>query len=117
MSIAVTGGAGYIGSHMVDLLRRQGLAVVVVDDLRTGHRDALAPNVPWLNADVADRRRVTDFFREHAVDVVFHFASLIQVGESMIAPRKYYVGNLRIVAAEARILGRALRMGGLRVRG
>jgi len=108
MSILVTGGAGYIGSHMVDLLRRTRNEVVIIDDLRTGHRAALPEGVPWLNADVADRARVVPFLKRYGVDAIFHFAALIQVAESMIEPRRYYVGNL---AAGVALLESALDAG------
>jgi UDP-glucose 4-epimerase len=97
--VLVTGGAGYIGSHMVDLLRREGRRVVVIDSLVTGHRDAVPRGVALLEADVADRRRVTAFLREQGVTQALHFASLIQVGESVVDPRKYYVGNLAATVA------------------
>ncbi len=94
MTIMVTGAAGYIGSHMVRVLQKAALPVVVVDNLSTGHRDAVPAGVPFLEADVADRSVVSSFMRKHGVRVIFHFASRIQVGESVTAPRLYYRDNL-----------------------
>ena len=94
MSILVTGGGGYIGSHMVALLARRGVEVVVIDNLASGRRDALPPGVPLLVADVGDRARVPAFLRAHRVTAIFHFASRIQVGESVLDPRLYYRDNL-----------------------
>lgn len=94
MSILVTGGAGFIGSHMVRALRRAGCAVVVLDDLSSGTREAVAPDVPFVQADVADRERVARVLREHRVEAVMHFASRIQVGESVVDPRRHMTGNL-----------------------
>jgi UDP-glucose 4-epimerase len=92
--VLVTGGAGYVGSHMVCTLRRAGHPVVVVDDLSGGHREALPADVPLVVADVADVPAITATLREHRVTAVLHFASKIQVGESVVAPRLYYKGNL-----------------------
>jgi UDP-glucose 4-epimerase len=94
MTILVTGGAGYIGSHMVELLRRRGRPVVVVDDLSSGHREAVPEGVPFLLANVAHREPVARFLREQAVTSILHFASRIQVGESVADPRLHYAGNL-----------------------
>jgi UDP-glucose 4-epimerase len=79
---------------MVRALRRAGRDVVVVDDLSSGSRDAVAPGVPFVQADVADRERVTRALREHRVEAVMHFASRIQVGESVLDPRRHMTGNL-----------------------
>src|SRR4051812_5343617 len=89
-SVCVTGGAGYIGSHMIRVLQRAGHRVVVVDDLSTGHRDAVPPDVPFIHADVRDRVQVTRALKDHGVDSVLHFASRALVGESMVDPRKYW---------------------------
>jgi UDP-glucose 4-epimerase len=93
VNVLVTGGAGYIGSHMVRALVAAGHRVVVVDDLSSGHADALAPGVPFVRADVRDEA-VAEALKEHAVEAVFHFASRIQVGESVADPRLYYKDNL-----------------------
>jgi len=104
----VTGGAGYVGSHMVSTLRRAGHQVVVVDDLSGGHREAVPPGVPLVQADVADRPKVTATLREHRVEAILHFAARIQVGESVALPRLYYTGNL---AASVGLLESALDAG------
>lgn len=94
MRVLVTGGAGYIGSHMVRTLRRARHDVVVVDDLSSGHRETVPDDVPFVRADVSDRERVTDALRTHRIEAILHFASRIQVGESVVDPRLYFVGNL-----------------------
>ncbi len=90
MSVLVTGGAGYIGSHVVHRLRAVGREPVVVDNLITGHRDAVPQGVPFLEADVADRAKVAAFVAQHRVGAVLHFAALSQVAESVAAPRRYF---------------------------
>jgi UDP-glucose 4-epimerase len=79
---------------MVATLRRAGHHVVVVDDLSSGHREAVPADVAFVHADIADRAKVGLALREHRIDAVLHFAARIQVGESMVAPRLYYTGNL-----------------------
>ncbi|MFO0603443.1 MAG: UDP-glucose 4-epimerase GalE [Polyangiales bacterium] len=108
MTILVTGGAGYVGSHAVYALEEAGREVAVVDDLSAGRREAVPPSVPLLVADVADRPRVTAFLRERRVTAVLHFAARIQVGESVVDPRRYYVGN---VAASVALLEACLDAG------
>jgi UDP-glucose-4-epimerase GalE len=100
VNVLVTGGAGYIGSHMVRALVGAGHRVVVVDDLSSGHADAVAPGVPLVRADVRDEA-VVEALREHAIEAVFHFASRIQVGESVTNPRLYFKDNLAAAIALA----------------
>jgi len=107
MSIAVTGGAGYIGSQMVRLLRARGLAVVIVDDFSNGHRDCIPPGVPLFEGDIADPR-VARFFTDHQVDSVIHFAARALVAESVVNPRLYWRHN---TAATAALLDSALDAG------
>jgi UDP-glucose 4-epimerase len=90
----VTGGAGYIGSHMVRALLDAGHAVVVLDDLSTGHRDAVAGQARLVEGNVGATRDVSALIRDERIDAVFHFAGLIRVDESVANPRKYFYGNL-----------------------
>jgi UDP-glucose 4-epimerase len=94
MRVIVTGGAGYIGSHMVRTLERAGHPVLVVDDLSTGHVETIPKDVPFAQVDVADRARMTELLRNHGAEAIVHFASRIQVGESVSNPRLYFTGNL-----------------------
>ena len=93
MSILVTGGAGYIGSHTVRLLRERGRDVVVIDTLEFGHVAALG-DTPLVQADIADRQVVAEVVRDHDVDAVMHFAAYKAAGESMERPGKYFHNNV-----------------------
>src|SRR6516165_5454514 len=89
----VTGGAGYVGSHLVAALVERGDAVVVLDNLRTGHRDAVPPDAPLIEVDLADTDTVEATLADGPWHAVFHFASLSQVGESMRQPFRYLIDN------------------------
>lgn len=91
-SILVTGGAGYIGSHVVLQLRAGGERVVVLDDLSRGFRQAVI-DAPLVVGKVGDRDTLTRVLREHAVDTVMHFAAYTIVPESVSEPLKYYGNN------------------------
>lgn len=91
--ILVVGGAGYIGSHMVWLLGKKGADVVVLDNLSSGHRDAVLHGA-FVHGDMSDQRLLDELFAQHRFDAVMHFASFIQVGESVRAPNKYYQNNV-----------------------
>ncbi|MEZ4655846.1 MAG: UDP-glucose 4-epimerase GalE [Candidatus Eisenbacteria bacterium] len=98
MTVLVTGGAGYIGSVMVEVLGRAGRDVVVLDNLSRGHRAAV-DGMPLVVGDVADRALVTRTLREHRVSAVLHFAADSQVGESMRDPGRYFRNNTMGVLA------------------
>ncbi|MDB6104433.1 MAG: UDP-glucose 4-epimerase [Gammaproteobacteria bacterium] len=91
-SILVTGGAGYIGSHVVLQLRARGEQVVVLDDLSTGFKQAVL-DTPLVVGKVGDRDLVMQILRTHAVDTVMHFAAHTIVPESVANPLKYYGNN------------------------
>ncbi|KAA2212400.1 UDP-glucose 4-epimerase GalE [Teichococcus oryzae] len=97
----VTGGAGYVGSHVVLALRERGDEVVVLDDLRQGHRAAVPHDVELVVADLADRRRLDEVFAGWRFDGVLHFAALSLVGESMRDPLRYLAENLANTAGLA----------------
>lgn len=90
----VTGGAGYIGSHVVMALRAHGWQVVVLDDLSTGSRDVIPDDVALVLGDVADQETVRAVLREYKCDGVLHFAGAIVVSESVANPLKYYKQNV-----------------------
>lgn len=91
--ILVTGGAGFIGSHMVDLLLRNNHEVVVFDSLVTGYKKAVF-NAELVVADLADRTALEACLANNKFAAVMHFASFIQVGESVQKPDKYYRNNV-----------------------
>ncbi|MHB9782608.1 UDP-glucose 4-epimerase GalE [Streptococcus sp. 10F2] len=95
MAILVLGGAGYIGSHMVDRLISQGSErVVVVDNLVTGHRAAIHPDAVFYEGDLADQDFMRQVFKENQdIDAVIHFAAYSLVAESMVEPLKYFDNN------------------------
>ncbi len=91
-TILVTGGAGYIGSHVVLQLRARGERVVVLDDLSRGFRQAVL-DTPLVVGKVGDRDKVLELLRTHGVDTVMHFAAYTIVPESVREPLKYYGNN------------------------
>ncbi|MCB0980726.1 MAG: UDP-glucose 4-epimerase GalE [Ilumatobacteraceae bacterium] len=93
MTVLVTGGAGYIGSHTVRALRQAGRAVVVLDTLELGHRAAVL-DAPLVVGDVADATLVARLCEEHGVTQAVHFAAYKSVGESMQHPAKYWANNV-----------------------
>ncbi len=92
MRVLVIGGAGYIGSHMVKFLGRQGCDVTTLDDLSSGHRDAVLCG-QLVQGDFGDAGVISHVLSQ-GFDAVMHFASFIQVGESVAHPAKYYLNNL-----------------------
>ena len=94
MTTLVTGGAGYIGSVMVEQLVEAGQKVVVLDDVSRGHAAALDEPVPYYDGRVGDRQLVERICREHQVDACVHFAALAYVGESVTEPARYFENNV-----------------------
>lgn len=93
MTILVTGGAGYIGSHAVLALRDQGMNVVVLDNLTTGFRWAVPEGVTFVGGNVGDTPMVVDLINQHNIGAIMHFAGSIIVPESVENPLKYYGNN------------------------
>ncbi|MDY6056158.1 UDP-glucose 4-epimerase GalE [Micrococcus sp.] len=94
MSWLVTGGAGYIGAHVVNALRAQGMPVTVVDDLSSGHRDYVPVDVPFLEADINDIQALREWMRTHAVVGVIHIAGFKYAGVSVKEPLRTYRTNV-----------------------
>jgi len=93
MTVLVTGGAGYIGSHMVLELLDAGARVVVLDDLSTGHDWAVPQGVPLIVGETGDQALVTRLIREHRISAIIHFAASIVVPDSVRDPLAYYRNN------------------------
>lgn len=93
MSVLVTGGAGYIGSHMVLALQDAGEDVVVLDNLSTGYRWAVPEGIPLIVGDIGDQELVRALINRYKVDAIIHFAGSIVVPESIEDPLGYYQNN------------------------
>lgn len=94
MTILVLGGAGYIGSHTVYELIDNGEDVVIIDNLLTGHEEAVHPKARFYKGDIRDKEFLDSVFKKEKIDAVIHFAASSLVGESMEKPLKYYDNNL-----------------------
>jgi UDP-glucose 4-epimerase len=94
MKVLVTGGAGYIGSHMVKLLLDKGHDVVVADSLEKGFQEAVDSRAKFLKGDLLDANFVKEVFANDTYDGVIHFAAYISVGESMQDANKYFENNI-----------------------
>jgi UDP-glucose 4-epimerase len=108
LAILVTGGAGYIGSVTVELLRATGEQVVVVDNLFRGHREALDVDVPLYHGEAGDRELISRVVQKHGVKSCVHFAALAYVGESVQKPAQYFENN---VAAGIALMGALVQAG------
>ena len=93
MKILVTGGAGYVGSHVVNALKKTNHEIFVLDNLSKGHRCAVK-DVPLFEVDLADKKALDEIFEECGIEAVMHFAANSLVGESMENPAKYYINNI-----------------------
>lgn len=112
MAILITGGTGYIGSITVERVLAKGEEVVVLDDLVRGHRAALPPGVPFYQGKTGDRELIARIAREHPLESCIHFAALIEVGESVLDPAKYFENNIGHGTA---LLGELMQVGVRRV--
>ena len=108
MTVLVTGGAGYIGCHMVHALVEAGESVVVIDNLSTGFSTYLPEGVPLFIGDVADENLVEGVIDAHGVDSIIHFAGSVVVPESMRDPLSYYRNN---TATSRNLLNAAMKCG------
>nr|MBA3240706.1 UDP-glucose 4-epimerase [Acidobacteriota bacterium] len=108
MAILVTGGAGYIGSVTVELLRARGEKVVVLDDLARGHRETVPADVPFYHGNIGDGELLARIAGEHGLESCIHFAALAYVGESVAEPARYFENN---VGQGIALLGALLKTG------
>ena len=106
MNVLVVGGAGYIGSSVAAILLQAGHGVVVYDNLSLGHRQAVPEGASLIIGDVGDSAALDDLFDTHRIDTVMHFAALIEAGESVSVPERYFRNN---VAGSLNLLETMLR--------
>src|SRR3989442_9482134 len=107
--VLVTGGAGYIGSVVVEQLLAQGHAVVVLDALSRGHRAALGPGADFVQGGIGDRRILEELLARHSFDALVHLAAYALVAESVAHPEMYFANN---VAAGRVLLDAVVAAGG-----
>ena len=92
-NILLTGGAGYIGSHVTNLLIDKGYSVTVLDSLITGHKNLVNKKAKLIISDICDVKRISKLLKKENFDIVLHFAGLIRVDESVKNPKKYLNNN------------------------
>jgi len=93
MNILLTGGAGYIGSHVILALLDNGHSVSVIDDLSTGHKNLLPDNIQFLECNINNKNKVASLIKQNNFDALMHFAAFIKVEESVKNPEKYFTNN------------------------
>ena len=88
-NILITGGAGYIGSHVTNLLIDKGYSVTVIDNLITGNKELVNKKANFINSDIADENIINNLIKKNTFEIVIHFAGLIRVDESVEQPKRY----------------------------
>ncbi len=109
MNVLLTGGAGYIGSHVARALTAAGHRCVIYDNLSKGHAPAIG-DLPLVRADIGDADALASAFATHNIDTVIHFAAFIEAGESVTAPEKYFANN----TVSAKVLLDTMRAAGVK---
>lgn len=92
--LLITGGAGYIGSHMVKKLMTTKYTPIVIDDLSYGHKAALPKNIIFYQGNIGNRNLLNKIFKKHKIKAIMHFSAFAYVGESVENPKKYYHNNV-----------------------
>ena len=93
MNILLTGGAGYIGSHVSLALINEGHKVTIIDDLSTGHKELIPKKSKFLQCNISENKKIANLIKNNNFDALIHFAGFIQVEESIKYPKKYFVNN------------------------
>ena len=93
MKILLTGGAGYIGSHVLLSILEQGHKVVVIDDLSTGNKNLIPENIELINCNINNEEKIGKVLQQQKFDILLHFAGFIKVEESVQNPKKYFINN------------------------
>ena len=95
MKILITGGAGYIGSHVSHLLVDRGYNITIIDSLLTGNKKLIPKKAKFINSDISNVKKINRILQKNKFDVVMHFAGLIRVDESVKFPKKYLNNNYK----------------------
>jgi len=93
MNILLTGGAGYIGSHVSLALINEGHKVTIIDDLSTGHKALIPKKAKFLQCNISDNKKIANLIKNNNFDALIHFAGFVQVEESIKYPKKYFANN------------------------
>ena len=93
-NILVTGGAGYIGSHLTELLIKQKKNVTIIDNLSTGYKKLIIKKAKFIRSDISNVKKVKNIIKDFNIDSVIHLAAVLSVGESQSNPKKYYKINV-----------------------
>ena len=93
MKILLTGGAGYIGSHVLLSILRDNHEVFIIDNLSTGNKGLIPKNIKLLNCNINNDEKISDLLQNHKFDILLHFAGYIKVEESVKNPNKYFINN------------------------
>ena len=93
MKILLTGGAGYIGSHVLLSILKNHHEVYIIDDLSTGNRNLIPQNIQFLNCNINDEEKISNLLQNKSFDILLHFAGYIKVEESVKNPNKYFTNN------------------------
>ena len=93
-NILITGGAGYIGSHIAELLIKKKKKIFIIDNLSTGHRRLINRKAKFLLADIKNIKKVRKFIEKNNIECVIHLAAVLSVGESEKKPKKYFMNNV-----------------------
>lgn len=94
MNVLVTGGAGYVGSVVVEILLQKGFTVTIVDNLVEGHKSAVPEGIPLIEGDIGNRNLMKEVIADHAIEAVIHMAGETLVSKSMSHPQDYFIGNV-----------------------
>ena len=95
MSILITGGAGYIGSHIVERLIKNKIKVIILDNLNTGHKKLINKKAFFIRGDINDKNLVKSILKSYNVKTIIHLAACLNVNEAEINPQKYMEIMLR----------------------
>ena len=93
-NILITGGAGYIGSHVTEVLIKKNKKAFLIDNLSTGHKKLINKKAKFFKADILNKHKIRKIIEKHKIDSVIHLAANLIIGEGQKKPKKYYKNNV-----------------------